>query len=188
MPWGIGCRPKGAVRIVVFSMIPNPNQRTNDSKLSHQETPAKVDWLYRVLLGLTTLVAAWLLAMPFVPAISQSLLNRYHLRTERFVAWAIQQPIPPMYSCRNTVKVFALPRPPESNETAELIHERTINHFPTRDITFANSRLRYLRDREAKRFVLRSTYRGQAIESVYEVRPVDETGWVMKLVECRDHE
>jgi len=46
-----------------------------------------------------------------------------------------------------------------------------VNHFPTRLFSFANARLRLLRDGEPRRFEFVSTYRGEAIESRYFVTP-----------------
>ena len=132
------------------------------------------------------LVAGWLLAMPWVPAIARCTMNRFHLQTGTFVGWAIQQPIPPMYSFANTTEVRsrspseAADRSdelPTSSGDSAVLASRFINHFPTREFTFANARIRYLRDRSSRWFVLRSAYRGQTVASLYRLDPVAEHGW-----------
>jgi hypothetical protein len=149
---------------------------------------ARPDWLFRTLVTALFAVALWLLAMPWVPAIARCTMQRFHLKTSSFGAWAIQQPIPPMYSFANTTEVRSRPPvtaadrstdPTVESENDGVLASRTINHFPTREFTFASSRVRYLRDRSSKWFVLRSTYRGQTIESLYRLDP-EERGWSVK--------
>mgnify|MGYP001820419556 FL=1 len=146
------------------------------------------DWMYRILVTALLLVAVWLLAMPWVPAIARCTMKRFHLQTDSFAAWAIQQPIPPMYSFANTTEVRN--RPPisadqpasESSGSSEdnaVLAGRFINHFPTREFTFANGRVRHLLDRSSRWFVFRSAYRGQTVESVYRLDPAAEHGWTV---------
>ncbi len=146
------------------------------------------DWSYRILVTALASVAVWLMAMPWVPAIARCTMNRFHLQTHSFAAWAIQQPIPPMYSFANTTEVRNRPpgagseASPDMNPGDGVIAGRTINHFPTREFTFANARARYLVDQTSKWFVLQSTYRGQTIESVYRLDPAAGNGWNVTLV------
>ena len=67
------------------------------------------DYAFRAITITLLLVAGWLLAMPWTPAIARSTMKRFHLQTESFLLWAIQQPIPPMYSFANKVKVTTSP-------------------------------------------------------------------------------
>ena len=141
--------------------------------------------------------------MPWTPAISQSLMNRFHLRTNTFAGWAVQQPIPAMYSFHNTTEIRNLPLdafesglldpilfdplaiPGDVNRGASrigVLGGRTLNHFPAREITFANSRDRYLRDPATKWFVLESTYRGRTLRSVYELQRDEDVEWEMKRI------
>jgi len=65
---------------------------------------------------------------------------------------------------------------------------RTINHFPAREITFANTRYRYLSPPEnpsqADRwFVLESTYRGRSLRTKYELHRHDGRSWRMKWID-----
>jgi hypothetical protein len=166
------------------------------------------DWLFRVLVTALFAVAGWLLAMPFVPGIAHCTMRRFHLQTNSFATWALQQPIPPMYSFANTTEVRD--RPPEvatpsllespvldsqvgeensrqfsgKHSSAGRIAGRMINHFPTREFTFANARVRYLNgDRTSKWYVLKSTYLGQSVQSVYRLDPFEDGGWTVKLIE-----
>ena len=146
------------------------------------------DWMFRILVTALLSVAVWLLAMPWVPAIARCTMNRFHLQTDSFAAWAIQQPIPPMYSFANTTEVRnRSPNSPDqhaseptgSSEDNAVLAGRFINHFPTREFTFANARVRHLLDRSSRWFVLRSTYRGQTVESLYRLDPAAEKGWTV---------
>jgi hypothetical protein len=128
--------------------------------------------------------------MPWVPAIAESTMRRFHLHTNSFAVWAIQQPIPPMYSFANRTEIRTVP-PAEQERQAEdgqhgkgWIGGRMINHFPTREFTFANARLRYLRQRKPRWYRLRSTYRGQHVESLYRLQPAAGGGWKVTLQEA----
>lgn len=141
---------------------------------SCRSTTSKPDCLYKILVIGLFAVAIWLLAMPWVPAIARCTMNRFHLQTRSFGAWALQQPIPPMYSFANTTEV--------RSEGKKVLASRTLNHFPTREFTFASARARHLLDRSSKWFVLHSAYRGQAIQSIYQLDPADLGGWKVTLV------
>lgn len=172
------------------------------------EKPA--DWGLRSLLFVSGCLGFWLLMTPLIPAVSQSLMDRFHLRTTSFAVWAIQQPIPSMYSFRNTTEIrdlpldigesglidpllldplFGLPTV-ETNPSKPIgiIGGRTINHFPTREITFANSRYEYLSKpqnpaQSTRWFILESTYCGRKLRSVYELTVADDGIWEMKRVD-----
>lgn len=170
------------------------------------DSKVTTDWFYRLLVVVVFLVGVWLLAMPWTPAIARCTMKRFHLQTNSFAAWAIQQPIPPMYSFANRTEVRSgppvvadrwpaehsleltgqdqrEPSSPSDQEFSEVVASRMINHFPTREFTFANARVRYLRDRRSMWFVLRSSYRGQEIRSVYRLDPCDDEGWTATLIE-----
>lgn len=143
------------------------------------------DWTFRALVTLLLAVGIWLLAMPWVPALARCTMNRFHLKTRSFATWVIQQPIPPMYSFANTTEVRTTPPSKVENESS-VIAGRMINHFPTREFTFANARVRYLLDDQSKWFVLRSRYRGQSVESVYRLDRAAEKGWTATLIDPED--
>lgn len=178
----------------------------------------KTDWGFRVFVGVIAVIAAWLIAMPWVPAIAKTTMNRFHLRTSSFAAWAIQQPIPPMYNFRNTTQIRSAPPMNAAKAAAEIaaretaiaslvdpllleldhggigggepivglatpsdsgiLAGRTLNHFPTREFTFANGRARFLVGQSNRWFVLTSTYRGQTVRSVYELRRDADGIWI----------
>ncbi len=144
----------------------------------------KPDWFFRTLVGVLFAASVWLLAMPFVPAIASCTMHRFHLKTGSYALWAIQQPIPPMYSFANTTEVRNLPPAAAKDEASTgRIAGRLINHFPTREFTFANGRVRYLLDRSSRWFVFKSTYRGQTLNSVYRLDPAAENGWTVTLLD-----
>ncbi|TWT91355.1 hypothetical protein [Neorhodopirellula pilleata] len=174
------------------------------------------DWGYRAFLIGSIASAVWMLLTPVVPFVSDCLMRRFHLRTASYSAWALQQAIPPMYSFRNTVEVrnvpldvmdsgwldpflldpLADPISPlgvtGSNTTTSnrfgVIASRTINHFPAREITFANTRYRYFSEPENRSqadrwFVLESTYGSRSLRSTYELHLHNGRSWRMKLID-----
>lgn len=135
---------------------------------------------FLAIVMLIATVAAWLLAMPFAPRVARATMDRFHLRGENFLVWAIQQPIPAMYNFANQYRVYG-ERPGWWEEEPSILVEQTIptlesgyvNHFPTRMITFANARYRLLGDRQERWYELHSTYRGQPVTTRIHLRPDD---------------
>lgn len=159
---------------------------------------AKPDWGYRILLAIAAIVAGWLLLMPICPPVIRSTMQRFHLRTPSFAWWAIQTPIPAMYNFKNTTEVRDLPPEgelaglidplwlsPLDEDAAKpgILTTRTINHYPAREFTFANGRVRYLQDESPRWLVIESHYRGQSMHSTYELTRDDAGKWQMELAE-----
>ncbi|WP_236695939.1 hypothetical protein [Rhodopirellula islandica] len=159
---------------------------------------SKPDWGYRILITVAAVVAAWLLLMPVCPPIIHSTMQRFHLRTPSFAWWAIQTPIPAMYNFKNTTEIRDLPpegelaglvdplwlSPLDENATGlGVLATRTINHYPAREFTFANGRVRYLQDGEPRWLVMESHYRGESLQSTYELSCDDAGMWRMMLAE-----
>lgn len=147
----------------------------------HASTPAELespDRGFCAIVALIVIIAAWLLLFPFVTPIAQTTLNRFHFKTGTFWQWAIQQPIPAMYSFRNTYEVTKT-----STETGQptVTESGTINHFPLRVVTFANGRYRNLLDGQPSTLHVASTYRGHRLESHYDVTPDNHGGFHLLL-------
>ena len=147
---------------------------------------------FYAIVALVVIITTWLLLMPFVPAIASATMHRFHLRSGSFTWWAIQQPIPSMYNFANRFQVsdvppgfssdplFADPLFPEASTQA--VEKRYLNHFPTRIVTFANTRYRYLNDGQDRWITIDTRYRGQMLESTYHAKPVAEGGFEMVLL------
>jgi hypothetical protein len=139
------------------------------------------DILAAGLVVLMALVAAWLLALPLSPLIQSASLERFHLRSSRFLWWAVQQPIPAMYNFENRywASRFPLERG-QLDETPAHIETSMINHFPGRVYTFANNRGRLLHTREPHFLYMRSRYRGRDLWTTWTAVPSPRGG--MRLV------
>ncbi|MEM9365005.1 MAG: hypothetical protein AAGD07_03340 [Planctomycetota bacterium] len=171
-----------------------------------------IDWGYHTIRGALALVALWLLLMPWTTSIAITSMNRFHLKTRSFWLWAAMQPIPSMYNFANTTEVRSLPPTDDlvglidplvlnplgfdldplaaspanrRNETVGVIAQRTLNHFPARDMTWATARHRWLQARQDRWFIFRSTYRGHTVESQFHLQP-DERGGYLVLVMDND--
>jgi hypothetical protein len=117
---------------------------------------------YRVILTGVALVALWLLAMPFSRAIQQTTLNRFHLQTRSFAAWAIQAPVPAMYNFHNR---YRIERQPQDATSSTDVRTGTVNHFPIRLYTFGESRGFMFRDKARHMLTAESSYRGQVLKT-----------------------
>ncbi|OYP30348.1 hypothetical protein [Rhodopirellula sp. MGV] len=135
--------------------------------------PKRPDYFFIAVLLLTGLVSGWLLLMPFVPAIARMTMRRFHLSSESFGLWAIQAPIPAMYNFGNQYEVSDLPAG-LITPVLDTTRPRYINHFPTRMLTFANTRYNLLCEGRHCYLTIRSAYRGQLLESKIEARPIGE--------------
>lgn len=158
------------------SAQPDPSDRqppTGRRAVEHDQAP-RVDVGFLAIIGLVTIVAAWLLAMPLVPAISTATMNRFHLCSKTFAGWAIQQPIPAMYNLANRYEIYRqLPAswsdPTVNDHDDERLEAGYVNHFPSRLITFANARARLLREQEDRWYQLESSYRGRTLTTRWHV-------------------
>ena len=136
---------------------------------SHSPAPARD----RGFIAIVTLVAAnavWLLMMPWVPGIARCTLDRFHLRTGSFAAWAIQCPIPSMYNFANRYEAREFP-PGLVDPIIDTVEPRYVNHFPARVFTFADGRWRLQKDGRDRWVTIESSYRGQTIQSRFHLKP-----------------
>jgi hypothetical protein len=107
-----------------------------------------------LLCALVICISIWQLALPLSRSVQDATLARFHLASPSFAGWALQQPIPSMYSFENRYWIID----EESNHT---VHEsKIVNHFPTRLFTFGDNRYRLLNEGISKTLVVRSRYRG----------------------------
>ncbi|MGI9474824.1 MAG: hypothetical protein ACR2NZ_25055 [Rubripirellula sp.] len=135
---------------------------------------AQRDYGFIAIVALAGLVAIWLLLMPWVPSVASHVLKRFQLQTPSFIGWAMQFPIPSMYNCANECKVQSLP--PGLADPVIDDGWRHVNHFPARIITFADGRYHHLLPREDRWFRLKSSYRGQTLESTIHLEPIGKRG------------
>ena len=134
------------------------------------------DYGFIAIVALLIVIAVWLLLMPLLPAIASSTLHRFHLRSESFVWWAIQQPIPSMYNFANRFEVSRFP-PGLVDPIFDDTEKRYINHFPLRILTFANTRYRFLLAGQDRWVTVDSTYRGQTLETRVHAKALEGGGF-----------
>ena len=151
--------------------------------------PLDADFL--AIVALIMLTAGWVLATAAVPSVARATMARFHLRTDSFLLWAIQQPIPAMYNFANRYELRQWPA--GLTDTLGLtqatshgvIESRYINHFPLRTVTFANTRYRFLEAGEDRWLTLTSTYRGQSLKTRYRVKADSSGGFEMVRLDDR---
>lgn len=141
--------------------------------MASESPPRETDWLYRGILAVLAGVAVWLVLMPWSVFVQQTTLNRFHLQTRSFAAWAIQAPIPAMYSFYNRYRIEALPWDAQPFATPRT---GTLNHFPVRVTTFATDRL-YFHDPDRRMITLRSDYRGRSLTTQWVATPHAQGGY-----------
>ena len=132
------------------------------------------DWTYRSIIVLIAAVAVWLLSMPFCPFIQRTALRRFHLQTDSFAAWAMQAPVPAMYNFHNRYRI-------ESQPWDATFFERpvtgSINHFPVRLYTFAETRPLLLPQTNRRMLTVQSRYRGQTLTTRWTVTELRDGGY-----------
>jgi hypothetical protein len=128
------------------------------------------------IVAVLVVIAVWLLLMPWVPAIASATLHRFHLSSKSFLVWAIQLPIPSMYNFANQYEVREFP-PGLIDPILDTPERRYINHFPSRVLTFANTRYVHLSKGEDRWFTIESSYRGQTIETRFYAKAKPEGGF-----------
>ncbi len=132
------------------------------------------DWTFRIIAALIATVVVWLLALPLCPFIQQTALRRFHLQTESFAAWALQAPVPAMYNFHNRYRL-------ESQPWDASFFERpvtgSINHFPVRLYTFAETRPLLLPQTNRRMLTIQSRYRGQTLTTRWTVTETNDGGY-----------
>ncbi len=106
------------------------------------------------LCSLVVCVSIWQLALPLSRNVQNATLARFHLASPSFALWALQQPIPTMYSFENRYWII------DEKASHGIQETKIVNHFPTRLITFGDNRYRLFKDGISKTVVVRSRYRG----------------------------
>lgn len=135
-----------------------------------------------LLLGVIGIVAAWLVGMLVTTSVSRMTLDRFHLQTESFLGWSIQQVIPAMYNLENRFE-FQPDRAVDST-AMEFAKTKQLNHFPLRIVTFFDSRYGLFHDGNGARLLVTSRYRGQQLITDWRVIASTD-GLELKLVEKR---
>lgn len=131
---------------------------------------ARGDAYFATTMLLITGVLLWILLTPILPSVAIHTLQRFHLRTNSFAAWALQFPIPSMYNFANEYQIDDYP----SGLVTLVFEEETprfLNHFPARCFTFADARGQQLREGHHKWVTLETSYRGQKLVSKFHLQP-----------------
>ncbi len=135
-----------------------------------------IDCGYISILAIVAAIAVWLLSMPVCDFVQRSTINRFHLQTDSFALWAIQQPIPSMYNFHNRYEVRPSLRPGPSPDDTDA-QRGTLNHFPLRLFTFGDNREIFLRKPVARTIDLTTTYRDTILHTHWTATPRDDGGF-----------
>jgi len=120
-----------------------------------------------------SVVLLWLVLTPLAAPIARQTMKRFHLKSESFIGWACQFPVPSMYNFANQYQVDSYP-PGLISPLLDESEPRHLNHFPARCFTFADGRYEYLRLGKNQWFTLKSSYRGQELTSKFHLKPTLE--------------
>ena len=143
------------------------------------------DLSFRIIVGMIAVVAGWILLTPFVPAVAMSNMKRFHLRSDSFALWSIQQVVPSMYNFGNTVEIRDTP-PDMISPILEPERPRYMNHFPMRRLTFADGRYELLRMGQDKWIDLTTTYRGQQLKTRLHAKPLGDGNYEVIRMEIEE--
>lgn len=134
----------------------------------------RTDWGFYVIVALIAAVTLWLLSLPLCPFVQRTALRRFHLQTGQFAAWAVQAPVPAMYSFHNRYRL-------ESQPWDATFFDRpvtgSINHFPIRIYTFAETRPLLLPQTDRRMLTVESRYRGQSLTTRWIVTEAQDGGY-----------
>lgn len=138
-----------------------------------------------LLLATISAIAVWLLALPVSPWVQRATIDRFHLTSGSFAAWAVQQPIPPMYNLEN--RYWYSPRALAASELTIPpplgVQTGMLNHFPARMITCASGRLLVMENTRDSWFYLQSKYQGSQKITVYRLVASESGALKMELVQ-----
>lgn len=124
---------------------------------------------------LMTVYAAALVSLPFCPVLQRAMMQKFHLRSPSFQAWAFFQFAPSMYGFANEVWLAdELIEPREllsaPNQAPAAAHLWT-NHYPFWPVTFSIQRGDLLRRAKDHYVYLRTRFRQQELWTIYHLNP-----------------
>jgi hypothetical protein len=141
---------------------------------------ARPGWSAALFYGLMITVATWICLMLYLPMVAETALQRMHLATRSFPAFAAQQISPAMYNFSNEGWQEGMDMPLEKWRLQNVDHAHYYNHFPVRNLTWV----------ERENLPLAgiwgyycSRYQGRELWSKYELQPASEGGWNVLLRE-----
>ena len=151
-------------------------EAAGDSSAAPPSHTPKPDRGFAAIVTLLVAIAVWLVLMPWSPDITRAAMERFHLRTGSFLAWAIQFPIPAMYNFANRYEVDRYP-PGLIDPIFDESEPRYINHFPVRCVTFADGRFLHLRQGQDRWITVETSYRGRSLETRFHAKANPDGGF-----------
>ena len=133
------------------------------------------------------LTGVFLLSLPFCPWSQRQIMQKFHLKSDTFAAWAVFQFVPSMYNFDNETWVSQHPFPNQfdddwNKDRSDTIHY-WLNHYPLRYASFSNDmRAKYRKSGQPVYFYIRSRYRQNEMISVYELESPDGRTFNLKRV------
>ena len=127
---------------------------------SVKELVRQRDYTSIVLFAAISLIAFWTVCLLFVKPVQVAALNRYHLQSQSFLCWSVQQIIPSIYNFENQFEFASDSNIPDPKVEKYL---KTLNHFPLRVVTYFEGRVTFLDNESGGELRVRSRYRGQEV-------------------------
>jgi hypothetical protein len=132
-----------------------------------------------------SLLLAVALALPLCRPLQRELLAAHHLRGRSAGSWALVQLVPKMYAFGHQAYLseqrltrFLLERP----ERIPFAHQSAwVNHYPARLIRFEGMRAEVAGRGATVHVLLRSRYRGTALQTRFEVTPEAGRLWIQEV-------
>lgn len=134
------------------------------------ENETTTDLGFRLIVCLVFVVVVWLLAIPLASPVAEIAMKRFHLSSDSFFEFALQQPVPSMYNFANRYEV-------KDSPDGQALNKGYINHFPIRVLTWAYWRHEYLSGGRACYVTLESSYRGRKLRSQWSATPNEQGGF-----------
>lgn len=107
----------------------------------------------------------------FSQTMADAALKRFHLASDNYPLWALQQCVPRMYNFENKIWFAASS---EDATAAELesgsMYEATLNHFPARHITYGDLRAKQFGESNSAIFKMKSSFRSRQLTSIWELQ------------------
>jgi hypothetical protein len=139
--------------------------------------PDRVAW---VIYACMSVCAAWIISMNFSESVQMATLRRFHLATENFSLWALQQVSPAMYNFANEGLVQEKQMPMDKLVGISHPPAGYFNHYPVRPLTWA-----FRNQIPACGYwgIFRSRFRNLEFRTKYHLtRDENDLGWHLQLI------
>lgn len=147
---------------------------------------AQRDWGAMLILGWIVIVMGWSASMVFSTTMRDMALKRFHLTSNSFLCWVVNQSVPSMYNHENRIQFTNQLLGNDSFDVNdETYATKTLNHFPIRYITFGDQVPRCFKMQRQGTLELQSRFSDTTLTTRWEIQERDNGTMIADVISSK---